>query len=119
MSGRTRVQDAALLVSALFLVLAVGGFVAGGSSLFGLFEVSVLLNLVHLAFAVAGAVLARTPGSAHAFLLWGGIASLLLWLLGVSSLGGWIPVDYDDNWLHLLLGLGMIGLPALPRRAAV
>lgn len=116
MSGRPRVQALALLASALFVVLGVGGFVAGDSNLFGLFEVSVLLNLIHLAFAVAGAVLARTPESAQAFLLWGGIASLVLWLLGVAGIGGWIPVDYDDNWLHLLVGLGMIGLPALPRR---
>ena len=87
----TPVQAAAALVGALFLLVGVLGFIPGitadrGSmaamgheshaQLLGLFQVSVLHNLVHVAFGAAGIALARTPSSARAFLVggWGGLS---------------------------------------------
>ena len=73
--GLLAVQGAAVLVAAAFLAAAIAGFTPGltshldqlqwlghdsGSQLFGVFEVSVVHNLVHLAFGVAGLVLAAT-----------------------------------------------------------
>ncbi|MDQ1743342.1 MAG: hypothetical protein QOE23_1681, partial [Pseudonocardiales bacterium] len=48
---------------------------------------------------------------------------LVLWLYGLivdkNSSANFVPVNNADNWLHLLLGLGMIALGVLlSRRSA-
>lgn len=127
---------AAGIVAALFLVVGVLGFVPGvttnyggmtfaghGSTamLFGLFQVSILHNLVHLLFAVVGFAMARTPGSAGAFLVGGGVVYLVLWLYGLlidhSSAANFVPLNDADNWLHLALGIAMIAVGVALRRA--
>jgi hypothetical protein len=115
----------ALLVGALFLAVGALGFVPGvtthygdlsfagrgrDAQLLGTFSVSILLNLVHLAFGIAGVALARRAPTARTYLLGGGAVSLAVWLIGVIGIGGWIPVNTADNWLHLVLGVGMIVL---------
>jgi hypothetical protein len=105
------VRPLALLAAAAFLVVGALGFAHG--RLFGTFADSTLLNLVHLAFAAAGIALVRRGRD---YLLGGGIASLALWLVGVAALGGWIPLDAADNWLHLVLGGGMIVLGSIEAR---
>ncbi len=121
------VRSAAGLVGLVFLVVALLGFVPGvttgvdemtfaghdsGAELFGVFQVSVLHNLVHLLFGVAGVVLSRTAATARAYLVGGGLVYLLLWLYGVLvDLDGdanFVPVDTADNWLHLGLGAAMV-----------
>ncbi|MER8226555.1 DUF4383 domain-containing protein, partial [Streptomyces sp. NPDC094143] len=88
--------------------------------LLGIFQVSILHNLVHLAFGVAGLALSRTAAQARLYLLAGGAIYLVLWLYGVlidhDSAANFVPVNTADNWLHLLLGLGMIALGALLTR---
>ena len=95
---RTPVEDAARVAGGVFLVVAVGGFVPGlttnlydglefagaegSSKLLGLFAVSVLHNVVHGLFGLAGLALARTPSGARTFLLGGGGLYLALFLLG-------------------------------------
>ena len=39
-----------------------------------------------------------------------------LFLLGIVGAGDWIPADDADNWLHLVLGAGMIGLGVITTR---
>lgn len=127
---RTDVQNAAALVGLVFLVVGVAGFVPGittnlydglelaghdgDAKLFGVFEVSVLHNLVHVAFGLAGLALARTISSARGFLVGGGVIYLALWLYGLvidrDSDANFVPVNSADNWLHLGLGVGMVGL---------
>ena len=78
--GRAAVQKAALAVGVVFLAVGVLGFIPGitanyGSMMFashhsealllGLFQVSILHNIVHLLFGVAGLVLARTVPAAR------------------------------------------------------
>ena len=46
----------------------------------------------------------------------GGIACLALWLAGVIGVLDGLPVNAADNWLHLLLGLGLLALLALTSR---
>jgi Domain of unknown function (DUF4383) len=123
------VQIAALLVGAAFLLTGVLGFIPGvttnfdmlsfaghhsGAKLLGLFEVSVLHNIVHLAFGVAGLTLARTFGGARGFLLGSGAIYLVLTLFGLvideESPANFVPVNAADNWLHLVLALAMLGL---------
>jgi hypothetical protein len=82
--------------------------------LLGVFQVSVLHNIVHLLFGVAGLLLARTPAQARNYLVVGGAIYIVLWLYGLlidhNSAANFVPVNTADNWLHLVLGLGMIAL---------
>ncbi|MFL6176057.1 MAG: DUF4383 domain-containing protein [Ornithinibacter sp.] len=136
-TGRTAVQKAALAVGAVFLLVGVLGFVPGITSdydtlgaagheseamLLGIFQVSVLHNIVHLLFGIAGIVLARRTDSARGYLVGGGVVYLLLWVYGLvidhDSSANFVPVNNADNWLHLLLGLGMIALGLLTTRRA-
>ncbi|MEP6853445.1 MAG: DUF4383 domain-containing protein [bacterium] len=135
---RSLLQQAALAVGAVFALVGVLGFIPGitnhysdmsfaghgsGAKLLGIFQVSILHNIVHLLFGVAGILAARTWANARAYLIGGGAIYLVLWLYGLiidkKSSANFVPVNTADNWLHLLLGLGMIGLGvALSRRAA-
>jgi hypothetical protein len=125
-------QQAAASVGAVFLLLGLLGFMPGitaefnslafagpasGAMLLGVFQISILHNLVHLAFGVAGLRMARTLGGARRYLAASGLVYLLLWLYGVLiDLGGgenFMPVNDADNWLHVVLGAGMIALGGL------
>jgi hypothetical protein len=126
---RSTAQKAALAVAAVFLLVGVLGFVPGvtthygqmefaghesGAELLGIFQVSVLHNIVHLLFGLAGFAMARTFGGARSYLIGGGVVYLVLWLYGLlvdhGSDANFVPLDDADNWLHLLLGIGMVGL---------
>lgn len=128
-------QKAAAGVAGLFLVVGLLGFVPGittdysdmqfaghesEAKLLGVFQVSILHNIVHLLFGVVGLAMARSFNGARAFLLVGGVVYLLLWLYGLAidhdSDANFVPVNTADNWLHLGLGLGMVALGALVPR---
>lgn len=134
-SARTPVQLAALLVGVVFLLVGILGFIPGittdydtmefashdsGAELLGVFQVSVLHNLVHLAFGVAGLAMSRTAWAARTFLLAGGAVYLVLWLYGLivghDSDANFVPLNAADDWLHFVLGIGMIALGALLTR---
>jgi hypothetical protein len=92
-----------------------------GAQLLGIFEVSILHNIVHLLFGVVGLALARSWGGARSFLIGGGLIYLVLWIYGLAVDSGsdanFVPLDDADNWLHLALGLAMVALGlALSRR---
>jgi len=132
----TTIQRAAQAVGAVFVLVGVLGFVPGitanyealgaaghgsGALLLGIFQVSVLHNIVHLLFGVAGILMARTAAQSRNYLVGGGAVYLALWLYGMlighDTPGNFIPVNNADNWLHLVLGLGMVALGlALSRR---
>ncbi|GAA5117388.1 DUF4383 domain-containing protein [Alloalcanivorax gelatiniphagus] len=123
------VQAAAALVGATFLLVGVLGFIPGittnydamegaghqsHAELLGVFQVSILHNVVHLLFGAAGIALARTASTARAFLIGGGAIYLVLWLYGLlvdkTSQANFVPLNTADDWLHFVLGVGMIGL---------
>lgn len=94
------IQKVALLVGVVFLLVGIAGFVPGlttgdlggaghGSMamLLGLFQVSVLHNIVHLLFGVVGVLAA-----------------------GHASGANFVPLNWADNWLHLVLAVGMVAL---------
>jgi Domain of unknown function (DUF4383) len=108
---RASAQSLALLLGAALLLLGVLGFVPGITShakVFGLFRVSVLHNLVHLVLGAAGIVVAAVTSGAQRYLAAAGLVLLALWTLGVVGWADWLPVNSDDNWLHLALGTGAI-----------
>lgn len=131
-AARTTVQKASLAVGAVFLLVGILGFVPGITTnyeslqfaghhseamLLGLFQVSVLHNIVHLLFGAAGLLLARTATGARSFLLYGGIVYLVLFVYGLvvpeDSAGDFVPLNSLDNILHLVLGAGMIALAVI------
>jgi hypothetical protein len=131
------VRTMASVVGAVFLLVGVLGFIPGitqdydtltfagngsDAKLLGIFEVSILHNIVHLLFGVAGLAMARTTKSATTYLIAGGVIYLVLAVYGAvvdqASSANFVPVNTADNWLHLLLGIGMIAL-GLPGRRAV
>jgi len=122
-------RKAAMAVGAVFLLIGILGFVPGitapfsdlgfaghtsGAKLLGLFQVSILHNIVHILFGIAGLAAARTASASRAFLVGGGIIYLVLWIYGLvvgqNSAANFVPLNGADNWLHLLLGIGMIAL---------
>ncbi len=75
---RTNIQNTALAVGIVFLLVGILGFVPGITTnydqlsfashhseamLLGVFQVSILHNIVHLLFGIAGIAVARTPGA--------------------------------------------------------
>jgi hypothetical protein len=132
LADRSAIQNAARLVGAVFLLVGVLGFIPGittnygdmalagndsEAELLGIFQVSILHNAVHLLFGIAGLVLARTVDGARSFLIGGGAIYLALWLYGLvidkESSANFVPLDTADDWLHFLLGAGMVGLGVL------
>lgn len=128
-------RKAALAVGAVFLLVGILGFIPGittnyddmkfaghhsNAQLLGIFGVSVLHNLVHLAFGVAGVALSRTWDGARAFLIGGGAIYLLLFVYGLlvdrHDEANFVPLDQADNWLHFVLGVTMIALGVLLAR---
>jgi hypothetical protein len=123
------IQKAAAAVGAVFLLVGVLGFIPGITTsyaamkiageesdalLIGVFEVSVLHNVVHLLFGAAGLAMARSWSGARAYLIGGGAVYLVLWLYGLlidkTSPANFVPVNAADDWLHFLLGAGMVAL---------
>jgi hypothetical protein len=135
----TPIQRTAQIVGAVFLLVGVLGFIPGitsnfgqmsfashdsGAKLLGIFQVSILHNIVHLLFGVAGLAMARTATSARNFLIGGGVIYLVLWLYGLvidkQSAANFVPLNTADDWLHFVLGAGMVVLGVvLGRRSSV
>ena len=130
------IRNATRLVGAVFLLVGVLGFVPGittnfdelkfaghesGAELLGVFQVSILHNIVHLLFGVAGLALAKTARSATAYLVGGGVIYLVLAVYGAvidaEESANFVPVNNADDLLHLVLGLGMVGLGLVGLRA--
>jgi hypothetical protein len=130
------VRTMASVVGAVFLLVGVLGFIPGITSdydtlsfagsgsdakLLGIFQVSILHNIVHLLFGVAGLAMARATRSATTYLIGGGIIYLVLtvygFLVGQNSSANFVPVNTADDVLHLVLGIGMIALGLPGRRA--
>ena len=137
MNNRSPLQVAALAVGAVFLLVGILGFVPGVTTnfgdmnfighdseakLLGIFQVNVVHNIVHLLFGVIGLAAARAWESSRLFLIGGGVIYLVLWLYGLvidfGSAANFVSLNTADNWLHLFLGLGMIGLGAALGRNA-
>lgn len=133
--GRTIMQTVALLMGVVFLLVGVLGFIPGITTqydtmsmaghesmgmLFGVFQVSYLHNVVHLVFGVVGLLAARTYAASRAYLLFGGIIYLVLWIYGLVAGGAtsanFVPLNSADNWLHLGLAILMIGAALLLSR---
>lgn len=134
---KTLLQRAAQAMGVVFLLVGILGFIPGITSnydslqfaghesealLLGIFQVSVLHNIVHLLFGVAGLAMAKTASGAYSYLLGGGIIYAVLFIYGLvighESAANFVPLNGADNVLHAFLAVAMIGLAlALKKKA--
>jgi hypothetical protein len=123
-------QELALWIAGALFTLSCFGFLLlfrseavdlrpSGRLLFGLFQVSFVDSVVHLLLAV-GVLL--SAGSLHVLrklLLVGGLAMIALALYGrldgSPALPALVPTSAPDAWLHIVLGVAMLGALAVRR----
>jgi arginine exporter protein ArgO len=139
-TGRTTrhpIQTAAMIVGAVFLLVGVLGFIPGvttdyntmsfaghesDAKLLGIFQVSILHNLVHVLFGVWGLAAAKSFNGSRTFFLAGGVIYLVLFIYGLvighDTAANFVPVNSADNWLHLILALAMLAIGLLLGRRA-
>jgi hypothetical protein len=134
----TTLQKAARAVAVVFVAVGVLGFIPGITTdygtmnsavhdsvakLLGIFQLSMLHNIVGLLFGIVGLALARSFSGARAYLIGGGVVYAVLWVYGLvvadMSSANFVPMNTADDWLHLLLAVGMISLGVLLGREAV
>jgi hypothetical protein len=128
MNDKSSLQKAALFTGVMFLAVGILGFIPGittnygdmsfaghesEAELLGIFQVSILHNLVHVAFGIAGIALARSDRKSYGYLLYGGISYFMLFLYGIvtgnHSSANFVPVNGADDALHLFLSVAMVG----------
>lgn len=133
--SETAVQKAALGFGIVFFIVGLAGFIPGltsnveslqfaghesGAMLLGVFQVSILHNIVHLLFGVLGLAAARTFSASKQYLIWGGAVYALLWLYGLivgdDHAANFVPMNNADDWLHFVLAVAMIALGILLSR---
>ena len=125
--ARTAIQKTSLVVGIVFLLVGIAGFIPGlthstehligvgadsQAALLGVFQVSILHNVVHLLFGVAGIAAAARARASRLYLIIGGVVYLVVWIYGLIAVNNdqlnFLPVNDADNWLHLALAAGMI-----------
>ncbi len=126
MTDRSPLQLLTLAFGVVFAAVGVLGFIPGittglyddlafaGSDstaeLLGIFQVSVLHNLVHILFGLVGIVASRAFDSSRVYMIGGGVIYLALFLLGIVGGLDWLPSNTADHWLHVALGVTMVGI---------
>jgi hypothetical protein len=127
MRDRSLAQTLTLVFGLAFLGAGVLGFIPGittnlsdiefagndsPSELLGIFQVSILHNIVHLLFGIAGIALARTPDGARTYLLGSGVIYVVLFLYGLlvgsGSDANFVPINNAGDFLHLALAIGLL-----------
>lgn len=125
----TAIQKAAMAFGVVFLLVGVAGFIPGVTTdydslqwagpdseamLLGIFQVSILHNLVHLAYGIAGVIAARMVRWSRLYLIGGGLVYAVLWVYGLvidkDTSANFVPLNTADDWLHFVLAVGMVGL---------
>ena len=129
--ARAPVRWAAIMCGMFFLAIGFAGFVptvtahlntiemgyGSGAMVLGIFQVSVLHNVVHLLYGVVGIAQSRFSYSARRYLRLGGGLAAVLWLFGLlvdrGSYSNFLPLNTADEWAYFAIALVMIGLSFL------
>ena len=123
MDERSPAQVYALGIGLTLVVAGVAGFFYRGcfstgdgterDAVLGIFDVNGWDNIVHIASGAIGLFVAGSYGGARVYALGLGVVYLLVTLLGFIAGDGeeilnLIPVNTEDNFLHLLIGIAGI-----------
>jgi hypothetical protein len=120
MEGATPARLYATLVGGALVIVGIIGFFYSASfgspgevdDVFGILAVNAWHNIVHILTGALGLLVAGY--AARRYALWLGIVYLVVavWgfiLGGGDSILGFLPVNTEDNFLHLILGLLGLG----------
>ncbi|MEC5190248.1 MULTISPECIES: DUF4383 domain-containing protein [unclassified Arthrobacter] len=127
--GRTDVQNMGMGVGIVLIVVGLLGFIPGvttqyGSLAFfgpgstalflGLFQVSMLLNIVQLVIGATGLAMSRNnPMGARNFLMGFGLLYIVLsvygLIVGVGSAANFLSLNTIDAWAFMIMGIVMLG----------
>jgi hypothetical protein len=108
----------AAVFGVVYLAAGIAGFITT-SPVFGLFEVNVVHNIVHVAF---GAILLwgmMNTASAVLANRWVGVVLLVLGVVGFfvgTGLDNIVPLGGNDVWLHLGSGIILLGVSLMGAR---
>ncbi len=134
-STRSAAQSLSTLLGLALIAFGVAGFIpslttnstdlanSGPDSqalVFGLYQVSVLHNLLHIVSGVLALMAANGPRIAKTFLLLGGLGYLALTAYGFSidlaSDDNVLSLNQNGNWLHFGVGIAMMLMGVLTLR---
>jgi Domain of unknown function (DUF4383) len=124
MEGRSPAQIFALVIGLTLVVAGIFGFFYSASfatgagtereAVLGILDVNGWHNIVHIATGALGLAVAGSYGGARGYAIGLGAVYLLVALLGFVAGDGdeilnFIPVNTEDNVLHLLIGIAGVG----------
>ncbi len=126
--GRTDVQNVGMGVGIVLIVVGILGFIPGITTQYselaffgpasqamflGLFQVSMLLNIVQLAIGATGLTMSRNAMGARNFLMGFGLLYIVLsvygLIVGVGSAANFLSLNAMSAWTLLILGVAMVG----------
>ncbi len=134
MAERSPAQIYSLVIGAALVLSGIAGFFYNASfgsgdgterdAVLGILDVNAWHNLVHIASGVIGLAVASSYGGARTYAIAFGAVYLVVTLLGFIAGDGeeifnLIPVNTEDNVLHLLLGVGGLLAARKPPRSLV
>lgn len=129
--SRAPVSWAAIIAGIFFLVIGFAGFVptltlhmneiemgyGSGAMVLGIFQVSVLHNVVHVLLGLAGFALSRDGRSARTYLRIAAVLCAVLWLFGLlvapGAMANFVPLNGVDTWTYLVLAIVLAGVSFL------
>jgi hypothetical protein len=125
MEARSPAQVYALLFGAVLTLGGIVGFFWSASfgspgdvdAVLGVLDVNAWHNLVHIATGVLGLAVAGSYASSRGYALGLGVVyvAIAIWgfiIGGGESLLGFVPVNTEDNFLHLFIGIAGLGAGA-------
>ncbi len=128
--GRSPAQLYALVFGAVLLAAGILGFFYNASfevgdqverdAVLGILDVNAWHNLVHIATGALGLLLFRTAAREYALGLGAVYVVVAIWgfIIGDGeSILGFIPINSEDNVLHLVIGLAGLGAGLATQRA--
>jgi uncharacterized membrane protein YphA (DoxX/SURF4 family) len=130
MEGASPARLYATVVGAVLVIAGIVGFFYSASfgspgevdDVFGILSVNAWHNVVHILTGAIGLLVAGY--AARQYALWLGIIYLVIAIWGFAigsgeSILGFIPINTEDNLLHLILGvLGVLAWMATPPKTA-
>ncbi|NUP73275.1 MAG: DUF4383 domain-containing protein [Sinomonas sp.] len=125
--GRKDIQLLAMGVGAVWVLVGIFGFIPGltqdysslkflgpdsHAMLFGVFQTSILVNIVQIVIGVIGMVMGRSSMGARRYLMWFGGLYVVLAIYGFvtgTSAANIFSFSAVDSWMMIVLGLLMAG----------